>query len=223
MGKRFFIFFVVISAYLTSFIEIKTDDQLFLRNIPRNTFAHPLIGVASAHQQYLTSQVQVLSISSQKVASSSGVAEDWGKSRQIGTHTWTIKLGNDTKSGTPQEILAALNSYRQKNGRGALSWDDKLGDYAKERAVNFTSKKDLDGHAGFTNFINNQDGFHKLGFMSVGENSSYGYILEAIHLIEWVYAGDKPHNDNQLNSNWSYVGIGVNGVATDVIFGGKKL
>jgi uncharacterized protein YkwD len=68
----------------------------------------------------------------------------------------------------------------------------------------------------------NNDGFGKLGFSSLGENSSYGYLLEGVHLIEWVYAGDAPHDNNQLNSEWSHVGIGVNGTATDLIFGGRK-
>jgi hypothetical protein len=43
-----------------------------------------------------------------------------------------------------------------------------------------------------------------------------------VHLIEWVYAGDKPHNDNQLSSKWSAVGIGISGSATDLVFGGSK-
>jgi len=117
--------------------------------------------------------------------------------------------------------LLALNSYRQRNGRGALAWDGKLGDFAQGRASSFNSSGKLDNHAGFTDFINNHDGFHVLGFQSLGENSSYGFTLEAVHLIETVYAGDKPHNDNQLSSNWSSVGIGVSGTATDLVFGGK--
>jgi|GEM_PF-5148842 len=219
MSKRIVIFFVVIAAYLTSFIEVKSDNQLFLRNIPLYHPSAKGVVLSNAHRQYLSSQIKVLGIGTQRESAS----DTWGKSRQIGTHTWTIKVGKDAKNGTPQEILIALNSYRKKYGRGALAWDDKLGEYAKKRVEYFTSIADLDQHAGFTDFINNQDGFHKLGFVSVGENSSYGYTLEAIHLIEWVYAGDKPHDDNQLNSSWHYVGIGVDGVATDLIFGGKKI
>jgi len=147
----------------------------------------------------------------------------WGVSQQLDEHTWTIKVGEDAKNGTAQEILSALNMYRQRNGKGTLAWDEKLASYAESRASYFTSKGNLDGHVGFSDYINNQDGFHKLGFLSLGENSSLGYTLEAVHLIEWVYAGDKPHNDNQLSQDWSYIGIGVDGAATDLIFGGKKM
>jgi len=52
----------------------------------------------------------------------------------------------------------------------------------------------------------------------LGENISYGYRLEGVHLIEWMYAGDKPHDDNQLDSKWDHVGIGVKETATCIIF-----
>lgn len=147
----------------------------------------------------------------------------WGKSRQIDEHTWTIKVENDSRSGTAQEILTALNAYRQKKGKGSLAWDSGLANYAQSRAESFSAAHTLDGHAGFMDFINNQDGFHKLGFYGLGENSSYGYSLEAVHLIEWVYAGDAPHDNNQLSSEWTHVGIGVSGSATDLVFGGPKM
>jgi uncharacterized protein YkwD len=147
----------------------------------------------------------------------------WGVAKQIDTDTWTMKIGQDNRMATPQEILDALNNYRQRYGRGQLAWDQKLIDYANSRASYFTSLNKLDSHAGFLDYVHNQDGFHKLGFASLGENSSIGYTLEGVHLIEWVYAGDKPHNDNQLNPQWQYVGIGVNGSATDLIFAANKL
>lgn len=147
---------------------------------------------------------------------------EWGISKQIDEHTWTIGVGNDARSAGAQEIFAALNAYRQKKGAGTLAWDSKLASYAQERTVLFQQQGKLDTHAGFQDYINNQDGFNKLGFYGLGENSSFGYQLEGVHLIEWVYAGDKPHDDNQLNAQWSHVGIGVAGTATNLIFGGNK-
>lgn len=145
----------------------------------------------------------------------------WGKATQLDEHTWTMRLQADSRMATAQEIFNALNAYRQGKGRGSLSWDDKLASYAQDRATFFTSNGKLDGHAGFQSFMDN-DGFGKLGFNALGENSSYGYLLEGVHLIEWVYAGDAPHDTNQLNGDWSHVGIGVNGTSTDLIFGGHK-
>ncbi len=206
-------------AYASGFVPLQVDKQLFLRNMPSVQ--------ASNGQQYETSQIRELGIETEKadiaVKNNSSGVEEWGISKQLSEHTWTIRVGQDATNGTAQEIFVALNNYRQRYGKGTLNWDENLANYAQSRAVYFVSKGDLDSHAGFSDYINNQDGFHKLGFMSLGENSSYGYTLEAVHLIEWVYAGDKPHDDNQLNSEWTHVGIGVSGGASNLIFGGKKI
>ncbi|MDP1743842.1 MAG: hypothetical protein Q8L51_03595 [Candidatus Amesbacteria bacterium] len=148
--------------------------------------------------------------------------EPWGVAKQIDSVTWQMKVGQDAQMGTPAEILIALNDYRGRYGSSALNLDEKLANYAKSRAVYFTKIKDLDGHKGFQDFLNNEDGFNKLGFNRLGENASFGYRLSGVHLIEWVYAGDEPHDKNQLNSVWNYVGIGVDGTATALIFGTGK-
>ncbi|MDP3941405.1 MAG: CAP domain-containing protein [bacterium] len=147
----------------------------------------------------------------------------WGVAKQVGEHTWTINVGNDATIGTSSEILNALNSYRNRHGVGSLSYDQNLFSFAQGRADAFHARGSTDAHAGFTDLINNQDGFKKLGFMALGENSSFGYHVAAVHLIEWVYAGDAPHDNNQLNPQWTHVGIGVAGLATDLIFGGRKM
>ena len=149
--------------------------------------------------------------------------QPWGVAKQIDDVTWRIKVGQDAQMGTPAEILIALNDYRRRYGVSNLSWDSGQSNYAQSRAVYFNKIKNLDGHKGFIDFLNNQDGFNKLGFYELGENASFGYKLSGVHLIEWIYAGDEPHNKNQLNRVWNYVGIGVDGTATDLIFGTGKL
>jgi uncharacterized protein YkwD len=124
--------------------------------------------------------------------------------------------------GTPQEILKALNDYRLRFGSQPLTWDNNLASFAQSRADHLASIHQTDDHAGFLDYLNNQDGYNKLGFTWLGENISFGFQLEAVHLIEWMYAGDKPHNDNQLDNHWNYVGVGVNGTATSIIFGTGK-
>jgi uncharacterized protein YkwD len=148
--------------------------------------------------------------------------EPWGVAKQIDDHTWTIKVGEDMTMATAGEILTALNEYRQVHGSQVLNWDEKLGNYAQERAKYLNGIKSVDEHKGFNDFVENQDGFNKLGFTALGENISYGFKLNGVHTIEWMYAGDKPHNDNQLDNRWNYVGIGVDGLATCLIFGTGK-
>ncbi|MCW1949081.1 MAG: CAP domain-containing protein [Candidatus Shapirobacteria bacterium] len=149
--------------------------------------------------------------------------EPWGVAKQVDEVTWTMKVGEDEKMATPQEVLTALNNYRQRYGSQNLTWDSKLGDYAQSRAKYLNSIKNVDKHEGFNNFVKNEDGFNKLGFTMLGENISYGYKLNGVHIIEWMYAGDEPHNKNQLDNRWNYVGIGVDGLATCLIFGTGKM
>lgn len=148
---------------------------------------------------------------------------EWGVAKQIGEHTWTMKIGRDDKMTTPLEVFDALNNYRQKHGKPTLTWDNRLAEYAQQRAKYFTSIGQTDAHKGFIEYVNDVENIKKLGFWSVGENSSSGYQLTGVHLIEWIYAGDKPHDDNQLSADWSHVGIGVDTAQTDLIFGGRSM
>ncbi len=143
----------------------------------------------------------------------------WGVAEQISEHTWSMKIGDDNRMATPDEIYTALNNYRKDKGRNQLRWDNRLAKYAQTRAQYFTSLGKLDEHAGFSDYVQNPDNLKTLGFWGVGENSSYGYRLSGVHLIEWIFAGDKPHDDNQLDPGWTDVGVGVDGIQTDIIFG----
>ena len=145
--------------------------------------------------------------------------QPWGVAKQLDEHTWKIKVAQEATMATAGEIFKALNNYRVSRGSSALTWNTKLADYAISRSKYFNKIKNLDGHKGFADYLNNQNGFEKLGFNQLGENASFGYQLSGVHLIEWVYAGDEPHNKNQLNTIWGYVGIGVDGTATALIFG----
>lgn len=142
----------------------------------------------------------------------------YGQATKVAEHTYELKLPPDISMAGAQEIFNALNAYRQKRGIAPLAWSNTLANYAQSRADFYTSKGSLDSHAGFMDFVNNQDGFKKLGFNHIGENAAYAGPLNGTHLIEWVFAADEEHNSNQLNTEWKSVGIGVSGVATDVIF-----
>lgn len=142
----------------------------------------------------------------------------WGVAEKIGEHTYTIKVGYDPRMANPKEIFDALNNYRQTNQRGTLVWDDKLASYASSRADYFKSIDKTDEHSGINNFLENEDGFSKLGFSSVGENSYFGGPLYGVHLIEWVFAKSPGHNQNQLEAKWTHVGIGANDHAVNLVF-----
>ena len=208
----FLFFFLYLSGFIQASESVSTQERRVVEADDKN---------AAVANQIVEEKIVAPQAISQR--SPTNEPSEWGIAKQIDEHTWTMRVGEDNRMATAQEILAALNAYRERHGRGALIWDGTLASYASERAAFFTMQGTLDGHAGFQDYLDNQNGFEKLGFRSVGENSSYGYQLAGVHLIEWVYAGDEPHDKNQLDSQWKYVGIGVNGTATDLIFGGERL
>jgi|SRR3989338_448401 len=120
-----------------------------------------------------------------------------------------------------ESVLAALNNYRAKNGAVALSIDNTLHSYAQTRVDYLKNTGKLDNHAGHQEFMKN-DGFTKLGFNSIAENQSWNYKGTAEGLISQFYSKSIGHNKNQLNPEYTHVGIGINGPFTNIVFGGRK-
>lgn len=150
-------------------------------------------------------------------------SQPWGVAQKVDDVTYTIKVGEDNMMASPQEVLQALNNYRNVNGKSSLTWDDNLASYAQSRAQQFSAISGTDKHAGFDNYLNNENGFAALGFRRIGENSYFGGKLNGVHMIEWVFAKSPGHNANQLDSQWTHVGIGVTDNAANLNFGGERL
>ncbi len=215
---RFAGFMLVFYLFLLSMVSYKMD---MLRN--NNNYKLPIpspsdksAGIRNINPYSFSQKFYQENVPATPAPTDSG---PWGVATQIDAHTWTMKVGFDSRMATPKEILDALNNYRSIHGSGYLAWDDNLAAFAQERADYFNRIKSTDEHAGFNDYLNNPDNVRKLNFYTLGENSSYGFQLLGVHLIEWMYAGDSAHNDNQLNPAWTHVGIGVSGTATDLIFG----
>lgn len=132
-----------------------------------------------------------------------------------------------TQTPTPTQIsatgrmLQAINRYRQSHGIAPVLLDPTLQTFAQSRADLFSQQGSMDNHAGFQSMLT-EDGFAALGFNALGENSSFGAWENEKNLIESFYANSPQHNENQLNSEWTHIGIGIAGNATNFVFGGKK-
>lgn len=146
---------------------------------------------------------------------------EWGEAVQKESGSYTIKVGMDEKMTTPNELYEALMSYRQVKGKSRLTWNDKLASYATERAL-YICQNGSDQHAGFNDFINNQNGFDILGYRHLGENMSYGMRMSGVHLIEWIYSTSPGHEANQTGQ-WSHIGVGIAGDCSVLIFGNYKI
>ena len=148
-------------------------------------------------------------------------SQDTPSISQPQTQTSNSAVVISNSSSQENEFLNALNKYRQEKGVAALSIDTKLSDFAKNRAEYFNQKGGMDNHAGFQSMMSD-NGFEKMGFDALGENSSFGDFKTPLNLIEGIFKNHAPHDENQLNPEWTHVGIGVSGVATDFVFGGRK-
>jgi uncharacterized protein YkwD len=141
--------------------------------------------------------------------------------KRIEYHNGSINITIEGSKTKALEILQALNAYRSTHGVRMLFWDQKLADLAQFRAEQFAREQRLDNHAGFKILISDPNKIREMGFVGLGENSSYGYSVSGMELITKIYAGDLPHDNNQLNPDWTHVGIGVKETATDIVFGKK--
>ncbi|HRN96267.1 MAG TPA: CAP domain-containing protein, partial [Candidatus Levybacteria bacterium] len=137
------------------------------------------------------------------------------------TPSANLKKSISTPVSTTTQILSALNTYRASKGIAPLQIDTTLQTFAQRRADYFDSTGSMDNHSGFQNMLND-NGFEKMGFNALGENSSFGAWETPQNLIESIYGNSSAHNESQLRSDWTHVGIGVKGHATNLVFGGKK-
>jgi hypothetical protein len=144
----------------------------------------------------------------------------WGTTEKIEEHLYRTFVGADPAMGTPGEILSALNTYRHNHHvNNDLSADPKLCALAQNRAAEQEKTTTLDKHQGLSEYLSDPKHWEELGITSIGENSSYGYVLSGVHLVEWVFDADEEHKANQLNPDWTLACAGVAGKTVDIIFG----
>ncbi len=143
----------------------------------------------------------------------------WGQAWRQDDGSYTLKIQEDPVMSTPRELADAINRYRETKGVGRLEWSDTLSAYAQSRAE-YMALNGSDHHAGFNNFVQNEDGYTKLGFNCLGENMSEGFRLSGTHLVEWMYAQSPGHDANQLNPIYNRIGVGISETTSVLIFGG---
>ncbi len=142
---------------------------------------------------------------------------EWGVAVEVAEHTYRMKIQEDDTMSTANELYQALNTYRATKGKSRLDWHDGLAEIARARVVEQHS--DSYAHEGFIRRIEEENvpDSVKERFYNFGENASVGYRFSGTHLIEWMYAGDAGHDNNQLGK-WSHVGVAINGDDSVLIF-----
>lgn len=159
------------------------------------------------------------------MSSKNGGIKKWGTAKKVeGTqYGWSLEIENDFHMTTEKELFDALNTYRLKNKKPKLEWSGSLATFAKRRGDELNKNSGVDEHRGFKDYIRYSENRMILGFRRLGENTSCGYRMTGVHMIEWIFAGDIPHDENQLNSRWTHVGIGVNNICVSLVFGNGRI
>lgn len=173
----------------------------------------------SSDSKFSTNQTPTSQVSNSYVNNPELKDAAWGEPIQVGENRYSMKIGMDPAMATPQEIFEALNAYRNTKGVGSLNWDEKLAALARERVLEVPNE--TVAHEGFRRRMSESGFWDEYEINGAGENASSGYRLNGVHLIEWMYASDSGHDSNQLNINWTHVGIAVSGSNSVLIFGNK--
>jgi uncharacterized protein YkwD len=230
LGINLLLLFTIIFLLLTGFILFQPKEVILSKQIKRQMiYPTPILRSSQGlkakiiYKKVLPTQMPWVVQARLQHSVGKTSSDQVDMIRQTDAYKWQADHAAGGTMASASEIFEALNIFRQRHKVPTLSWDDKLANFAKKRAETFMISGQIDQHAGFKDFLDNNDGFVKLGFSALGENSSFGYQLKAKHLIERVYAGDIMHNNNQLNPVWTHVGIGVSGTATDLVFGGGNV
>ena len=99
-----------------------------------------------------------------------------------------------------QDLLSAVNSFRNKNGLGRLSSSNTLCSIAQNRVNENAALGQLDDHAGFDKYFKGQT-----EFKGMGENLHWATYREtAEEIIENGWANSPGHKANMLDSKWQY-------------------
>ena len=199
---------------ITNFNQLLASIILFLWSFlpkPAHTLLVPAIKLETATPSSITVSIPK--------NTTIAPAVPWGTTEKLADHQYRTYVANDPVMGTPDEILTALNNYRQKHRVGQVRSDDNLCKLALWRAQIQNKAGNLDGHKGLIDYMNDQKHWEQLNITAIGENASYGYVLSGVHLIEWVFDSDLEHRENQLHPKWNLACAGTSGVTVDIIFG----
>lgn len=142
---------------------------------------------------------------------------NWSVER-VDEHVTKIAIPPDPRMSTADELFVAMNDYRKAHNVQTLQKSDLLCSIAQNRANEQLANEELDNHAGFDKYAQNQNEFTRIGEVLFGGGQpQYG-----VHIIE--YGWDRSltgHREAIQNPVWSHGCGGIAGYFAVFIFGTK--
>lgn len=137
---------------------------------------------------------------------------------KVDDHITKIALPPDPRMSTTDELFDAMNSYRRAHNVQAITKNDLLCSIARNRANEQLARGDLDNHAGFDKYAQDQEEFYRMGeVLFGGVQPQYG-----VHIVE--YGWDRSltgHKEAIQNPTWNHGCGGIAGYFAVFIFATK--
>ena len=129
-----------------------------------------------------------------------------------------ISLPPDPTMSTADELFDAMNNYRKAHSVSTLTKNDLLCSIAQNRANEQFANGDLDNHAGFNKYVQDQDEFSLMGeVLFGGSQPQYG-----VHIVEFGWNRSLTgHKEAIQDPDWNHGCGGVAGYFAVFIFASK--
>lgn len=142
---------------------------------------------------------------------------DWSV-QKVDEHLTKVNMPPDPRMSTNDELFDAINTYRKAHGVQQVQKNDLICGIAQSRANEQQVNGDLDAHAGFDKFFQNQNEFPQMGeVLFGGSQPQYG-----VHIVEYGWNRSLTgHREAISNPEWNYGCGGIAGYYAVFIFGKK--
>ncbi|MBI2420973.1 MAG: CAP domain-containing protein [Candidatus Levybacteria bacterium] len=156
-------------------------------------------------------------IDKENVTKPSAESFEWTVEK-VDEHLTKIKLPPDDHMSTEDELFDAMNSYRRAQGVEKVSKNDTICRIAHVRAEEQNSNGELDGHAGFDKYVQEQNEFGVMGEVLFGGSQPQS----GVHIVEFGWDRSLTgHREAIRDPQWNYGCGGVVGYFAVFVFGKK--
>ncbi len=207
-GEIFFI--VAFSKFFILFLVFAIFFLLARKSVIHEKFVVKKDNYQKVEQTNIQSNMKIAPTASAKPV-------DWSVEK-VDEHLTRVSMPADSRMSTPDELFAAINDYRKAHGVQQVQKNDLICGIAQSRANEQQTNGDLDGHAGFNKFFQNQEEFPRMGEVLFGG----GQPQLGVHIVEYGWNRSLTgHKEAISDPNWNYGCGGIAGYFATFVFGHK--